>query len=57
MELEERISRLENKIESLENKDGIRSLLSSYAVAVDGKDRLLLEKTFEQRSSLLQRQN
>ena len=46
MELEERISRLENKVESLENKDAIRSLLSSYAVAVDGKDRLLLEKTF-----------
>ena len=36
MEVEERISRLESKVEALESKDAIRSLLSSYAVAVDG---------------------
>jgi len=44
--IEERIIQLEKKVGLLESKDALRTLLSNYAVAVDGKDRSLLSEVF-----------
>jgi hypothetical protein len=40
--IEKRLNDLENEVAVLKNKDSIRTLLSNYAVAVDGKDRASL---------------
>ncbi len=44
--IEERLNQLEIRVDELESKEAIRALLSDYAVAVDGKDRVLLAEVF-----------
>jgi len=50
--IEKRLADLEKEVSALKDKDSIRTLLSQYAVAVDGKDRVSLGELFTDNSAV-----